>query len=225
MSDVLQTQLGYDFKRSALLRQAVTHSSFVHEQALGPDESNERLEFLGDAVLELCVSDFLYHRFSKLSEGELTQRRASLVCESTLADIARSLKLGSYLLLGQGEAREKGREKDSILSDALESIFGAIFLDGGLDAVRNVIMRLFAPIAEKSTKQQKDAKTSLQEYLQKNSRQTAVYKTVDEAGPAHKKQFTAEVFHKNKSLGKGTGRSKKEAEQNAAKEALAKIKG
>jgi len=220
MSDTLQTQLGYDFKRSALLRQAVTHTSFVHEQGLAPEESNERLEFLGDAVLELCMSDYLYHKYTGLSEGELTQRRASLVREETLSDIARTLKLGNYLLLGQGEAREKGREKNSILSDALESVFGAIFLDGGIDAVRNVIVNLFSPIVEKVIKQEKDSKSVLQELLQKNSRKTAVYKILDESGPAHKREFKAQVLHENKALGTGAGRSKKEAEQNAAKAAL-----
>jgi len=224
MSDALQTQLGYDFKRTALLRQAVTHSSFVHEQGLGADESNERLEFLGDAVLELCISDFLYHKYSNLTEGQLTQRRANLVCESTLAGVARTLKLGDYLLLGQGEAREKGREKDSILSDALESVFGAIFLDGGIDAIRNIIFGIFAPLAEKAKKQKKDSKSTLQELLQKNSRETAVYEIISESGPSHQRLFTSNVSHMGKMLGKGQGRSKKEAEQNAAKVALAKIK-
>ena len=224
MGDTLQTQLGYDFKRTALLRQAVTHTSFVHEQGLGADESNERLEFLGDAVLELCISDSLYHKYSNLTEGQLTQRRANLVCEPTLATLARSLKLGDYLLLGQGEVREKGREKDSILSDALESVFGAIYLDGGIDAVRNIIFSLFGPLADKATKQEKDSKTTLQELLQKNSRETAVYEIAEESGPAHQREFTAVVSHQGKIWGRGKGRSKKEAEQNAAKVALTKLR-
>jgi len=223
MSDALQTKLGYDFKRTALLRQAVTHTSFVHEQGLKQDESNERLEFLGDAVLELCISDFLYHRFPDLSEGELTQRRARLVCEATLASVARALQLGDYLLLGQGEAREKGREKESILSDALESVFGAIYLDGGLDAVRDIVVRLFSFIADDAKKLGKDHKTTLQEMLQKNSRETAVYKIILEEGPAHKRIFTAEVSHRGKVLGEGNGASKKEAEQKAAAVALVRI--
>jgi len=223
MSDALQTKLGYDFKRNALLRQAVTHTSFVHEQGLNQDESNERLEFLGDAVLELCISDFLYHRFPDLTEGELTQRRARLVCEETLAKVARALQLGDYLLLGQGEAREKGREKDSILSDALESVFGALYLDGGLDAVQNIVVRLFSFIADDAKKLGKDHKTTLQEVLQKNSRETAVYKIISEEGPAHKKIFTAEVSHQGKALGDGVGGSKKEAEQKAAAVALLRL--
>lgn len=223
MSDALQTRLGYDFKRATLLRQAVTHTSFVHEQALNQDESNERLEFLGDAVLELCISDFLYHKYSNLSEGELTRLRANLVCESTLTTIAKSIKLGEFLLLGQGEAHANGRNKSSILSDALESVFGAIFLDGGLDAVRNVILRLFTPHVEKSNRKEKDSKSALQEHLQKNSRETAEYVITLETGPAHKKQFEAEAKHCGKLLGKGSGTSKKEAEQAAAKAALKKL--
>lgn len=221
MSDELQTHLDYDFKRTALLKHAITHSSFSHEQGLDAAECNERLEFLGDAVLELCISDFLYHRYPNMPEGQLTQRRASLVCEPTLAGLARKLNLGNYLLLGQGEAQEKGREKDSILSDAMEAVFGAIFLDGGIDAARNVILRMFTPLADKAVKHAKDNKSTLQELLQKTSKETAVYTIVEESGPAHKKQFIAEAKHKGKVLGIGKGRSKKEAEQNAAAVALA----
>jgi len=224
MSDKLQTGLGYDFKRTALLRQAITHSSFAHEQSLNAADCNQRLEFLGDAVLELCVSDFLYHTHPELAEGELSRRRASLVCETTLAEIARQIGLGDYLLLGQGEAQENGRKKDSILSDAMEAIFGAIFLDGGMDAVRNVILTLVGPIAAKSVKKTKDNKSTLQEILQKNSKETAVYKIVEETGPSHQKRFVAEVTHKGIPLGRGIGRNKKEAEQNAAAEALKKLK-
>jgi len=223
LSDELQTRLDYDFKRTALLRQAITHSSFAHEQGLNPIESNERLEFLGDAVLELCISDFLYHRYADMSEGQLTQRRANLVCEETLAGIARNMGLGNYLLLGQGESQENGRKKDSILSDAMEAIFGAIYLDGGIDAVRNLILKVFTPLADKPAKQVKDSKSTLQEFLQKSSRDTAVYKIVNESGPAHRRIFVAEAIHQGSVLGTGEGRSKKEAEQNAAAAALAKI--
>jgi len=224
MSDELQTQLNYDFKRTALIRQAITHSSFTHEQGMAAVECNERLEFLGDAVLELCISDFLYHRFQDMPEGDLTQRRANLVCEATLAGLARSLKLGNYLRLGQGEAQEKGREKDSILADAMEAIFGAVFLDGGIDASRNVILKMFTPLAEKTLKQAKDSKSTLQELLQKNSKETATYTIVNESGPPHQKQFTSEASHHGKILGRGKGRSKKEAEQNAAAAALDTLK-
>ncbi|MCL2216080.1 MAG: ribonuclease III [Defluviitaleaceae bacterium] len=220
MSDELQTRLGYTFKRHNLLRHAITHASFVHEQKLSTSESNERLEFLGDAVLELCISDFLYHRYPDMPEGDLTKRRASLVCEPSLAGLARGLKLGNFLLLGQGEAQEGGREKDSILSDALESIFGAVFLDGGLEEVRHVILSLFEPIADKSAKQVKDHKSTLQEILQRNSHETAAYEIIREEGPPHLKTFTAQASHQGKILGTGVGGSKKTAEQAAAKMAL-----
>ena len=223
MSDELQTRLGYSFKRHSLLRHAVTHASFIHQQGLTASESNERLEFLGDAVLELCISDFLYHRYSDMAEGELTKRRASLVCEASLAGLARSVKLGNYLLLGQGEAQEGGRKKDSILSDALESIIGAIFLDGGMEEVRQVVLRLFEPIVDKTTKQVKDFKSTLQEHLQKRSQETAVYQIIREEGPPHQRTFTAQASHKGKVLGTGSGTSKKAAEQAAAKMALEKL--
>ncbi|MCL1842431.1 MAG: ribonuclease III [Defluviitaleaceae bacterium] len=216
MSDQLQTNLGYVFGRHNLLKHAITHSSFVHEQGLEASDSNERLEFLGDAVLELCASDFLYHRYPNMSEGELTKKRASLVCEASLAGLARGLGIGTFLLLGQGEAAEGGREKDSILSDAMEAILGAMFLDGGLEEARALILRLFEPIADKTSKQTKDYKSELQEYLQKNSNETATYTITNEDGPPHKKTFTAQAMHKGKTLGTGKGGSKKAAEQAAA---------
>jgi ribonuclease-3 len=224
MSDQLQTNLGYTFSRHTLLKHAITHSSFVHEQGLDPSHSNERLEFLGDAVLELCISDFLYHRYPEMAEGDLTKKRASLVCEPSLAGLARSLSLGNFILLGQGEATEGGREKDSILSDAMEAILGAMFLDGGLEEARALILRLFEPIADKPGKQTRDYKSTLQEYLQKTSHETAVYVIAKEEGPPHKKIFTAHATHKNKVLGKGPGGSKKAAEQEAAMNALKKLK-
>jgi ribonuclease-3 len=224
MSDQLQTNLGYEFKRHSLLKHAITHSSFVHEQKLATADSNERLEFLGDAVLELCVSDFLYHRYPDMSEGDLTKKRAALVCEASLAKLARSLSIGTFILLGQGEAAEGGREKDSILADVLESILGAIYLDGGIEEVRALILRLYEPIADKATRTNKDYKTTLQEYLQKKSNETATYTIVKEVGPAHKKTFTSQATHKGKVLGKGKGASKKAAEQEAAKAALKAMK-
>ncbi|MCL2577624.1 MAG: ribonuclease III [Defluviitaleaceae bacterium] len=224
MSDQLQTNLGYTFKRHSLLKHAVTHASFVHEQKLNPLESNERLEFLGDAVLELCISDFLYHRYPEMSEGDLTKKRAALVRESSLASLARDLSIGTFILLGQGEASEGGREKDSILSDVLESIFGAIYLDGGLEEVRALILRLYEPIADKATRSNKDHKTTLQEHLQKISHETAVYSIIKEIGPAHKKIFTAQATHKGKVIGTGKGASKKNAEQEAARMALRGVK-
>ena len=223
MTDILQTKLGYTFKRHALLRSALTHSSFAHEQKLNPAESNQRLEFLGDAVLELCISDVLYHRYADMDEGELTKKRASFVCESTLAEIAKDLGLGNFLLLGQGEAREGGREKDSILADALESILGAVFLDGGIEETSNIVRNLFGPVMDKKIKQTTDSKSLLQEILQKQSKTTASYEIIHEEGPPHQKIFTSSVFHDGKKLGTGKGSSKKAAEQEAAKAALEKM--
>ena len=223
MSDELQTKLGYAFKRHALLRSALTHSSFAHEQKLCKSESNERLEFLGDAVLELCVSDMLYHRYQDLDEGELTKKRAALVCESTLAEVSKKLGLGKFILLGQGEAREGGREKDSILSDAFESILGAVFLDGGIQETSNVVRNLLEPILDKKIPARTDSKTLLQEILQKNSKTTATYEIIHEDGPPHQRTFTASVLHEGKNLGTGKGSSKKAAEQEAAAEALKQL--
>lgn len=219
MSD-LQTNLGYTFSRHSLLKHAITHSSFVHEQRLDAADSNERLEFLGDAVLELCISDFLYHRYPEMDEGDLTKKRATLVCEATLATLARKLKIGEFILLGQGEAAEGGRGKNSILSDVFESILGAIFLDGGLEEVRALVLRLYEPIVDKALRHPKDFKSTLQEILQKKSHETAQYTIIKEEGPAHRREFTAQASHQGKILGTGTGGSKKIAEQEAAKMAL-----
>jgi ribonuclease-3 len=217
---ILQTQLNYAFKNPRLLQQALTHSSYTHEQSI--PFSNERLEFLGDAVLELTVSDLLYKRYPDLSEGELTKRRAALVCEPSLAALARKLELGGFLQLGHGEKMSGGNERDSLLSDALEAVIGAIYLDGGMDSVKEIIHTLFVPIIEKSL-YSVDHKTVLQETIQKTSREPLVYTIIDETGPAHKKEFTAEVSHKGQKLGMGMGRSKKEAEQNAAMVAMQRV--
>jgi len=220
--DRLQHTLGYVFSDAGKLQQALTHSSFVYEHDLGAEASNERLEFLGDAVLELLTSDFLFKKYLKLSEGELSKSRARLVCEITLSNHARRLGLGSYLRLGRGETSSGGADKDSILSDALEAIIGAIYLDGGFkkaqgfvishllqDDVLNVVQ---SPIL--------DPKSSLQEKVQKFSREPLVYEITDESGPAHQKLFTVQVTHENQVLGTGTGKSKKEAEREAAAIAL-----
>ena len=211
-------ELGYVFTNLDLLRQALTHSSFVYENNLGPGASNERLEFLGDAVLELLASDFLYNHCPMLTEGQLSKVRAGLVCETSLASFARRLDLGAYLRLGRGEAAGGGAGKGSILSDALEAIIGAIYLDGGLEAARTFVTDLLiqplgqTPIA--------DPKSSLQEKVQKTSRDPLVYTIVEETGPAHQKKFTSTVSHKGQILGTGIGKSKKDAERQAAIEAL-----
>ena len=226
MKDVFanfQARLGYTFNAPLLLRQALTHSSYIHEEKLQPDQSNERLEFLGDAVLELCISDLLYHRFPKLPEGKLTQRRAGLVCESSLAGVARELGVGDVILMGVGADQTGGRQLGSILSDAMEALFGAIYLDGGMDAARDIIFRLFEPLVDNTIAPPRDYKSTLQMILQEKSRETAVYNIVNDSGPSHNKTFTAQVSHQGNVIGMGSGHSKKDAEQNAALAALQEI--
>jgi len=219
-----QARLGYTFNAPLLLRKALTHASYVHEEKLESIESNERLEFLGDAVLELSISDLLYHRFPDLPEGKLTQRRAGLVCEPSLAQLARRLGVGDMLFMGVGADQTGGRELDSILSDAIEALFGAVYLDGGMDAAKDLIIRLFESLVDSISAPPRDYKTTLQEILQKNSRSTAVYRIISESGPSHNKEFVAEVMHQGNVIGIGRGLSKKIAEQNAAQVALQGLK-
>lgn len=213
----------YVFTDTALLCRALTHSSFVYENHLGIKDSNERLEFLGDAVLELLTSELLYNQYPKLTEGELSKGRANLVCEPSLAAHARKLGLGHHLRLGRGETASGGAEKDSILSNALEAVIGAVYLDGGLKAARAFVKSLF----DEQTLNEclghdiiTDPKSNLQEKLQKTSRIPLIYTITNEVGPAHQKEFTATVSHNGQVLGTGTGKSKKDAERNAAIEAL-----
>jgi len=219
----LERQLEYTFQNATLLKTAVTHASFVNEKNLKPTASNERLEFLGDAVLQVCISNMLYHRFNDMAEGELTRKRAALVCEESLSNIARLLGIGAFILLGQGEVKYRGREKDSILANTVEAILGAIYLDGGMTAVQDVILRWFDPLVDKVTGEAKDSKTILQEFVQTYSNDTAVYEIINESGPPHLRSFTATASHQGKVLGTGTGRTKKEAQQNAAKVALKQL--
>ena len=215
----LQDGLGYIFHDENLLVQAVTHSSFANEKNL--TESNERLEFLGDAVLELVVSEMLFEAYPGAPEGALTKRRAAVVCEPNLAAVARSVSLGMVLRLGKGEAASGGFERDSILSDAVEAVFGAIYLDGGLDAAKKTARRLIKISGVYG--QADDYKTRLQEILQRDGGETAVYFISGEAGPSHMKEFSAIVTHTGKTIGEGAGKNKKEAEQNAARAALASM--
>ena len=215
-----QARLGYTFNAPLLLRNALTHTSYMHEERLSMPQSNERLEFLGDAVLQLCISDLLYHRFPILSEGKLTRRRAGLVCELSLAKLARELGVGEAVLMGVGASQSGGRELDSILSDTMESLFGAVYLDGGLDAARQLIFKLFEPLADKVIAPPEDYKSTLQHILQKKSRDTAVYTIISADGPSHNKEFVAEVSHQGRALATGKGSSKKDAEQKAAYAAL-----
>jgi len=209
----LQKALGYTFKDEAHLRLALTHPSTKL-----PD--NQRLEFLGDAVLEFCVSDMLYRKYPDLHEGELTARRAALVCERTLSVLARSLELGKVLVMGHGEEQTGGREKPSILADAMEAVLAAIYIDGGIRAAHQVILRLFAEDEKLIAWRGHDDKSALQEYTQANGLELPAYVIIAQEGPDHNRTFTAQVSVLGKPVATGVGNSKKAAEQAAAKKAL-----
>jgi ribonuclease-3 len=216
----LEQALGLKFNDRKLLAQAFTHSSYVNENR-GKATHNERLEFLGDAVLELCVSDYLYNKFPKRTEGELTKLRASIVCEPSLVEFANELDFGSYVRLGRGEEITGGRTRPALLADVFEAFIGALYLDQGIEAVRTWLSQVMFPkIARYDQPQISDYKTRLQEYVQQYALGALEYRIVDEQGPAHDKQFVSEVYMNDRRLGRGQGRTKKEAEQNAASEAL-----
>ena len=221
--DVFQ-KLDYQFNDAGLLEQALTHSSFAHEQSVESADHNERLEFLGDAVLEVLISELLYKRFPDYNEGQLTKFRAGLVCEASLVKIARDAGLERFLRLGRGEESSGGRYKEALLADAVEAVIGAIFLDGGIDSARGFIHACFIDEVNRQADsfEQYDNKTLLQESIQKHSKIPVSYIT-NGTGPAHRKRFSAKVKHDGALLGEGEGHSKKEAEQNAAAEALRKL--
>ncbi|MDR1559270.1 MAG: ribonuclease III [Clostridiales bacterium] len=218
-------KLKYTFNDAGLLEQAFTHSSYAHERSPDSPEHNERLEFLGDAVLEVLISELLYKRFPDYDEGQLTKFRAGLVCEASLAKAGHETGIEEYLRLGRGEESTGGRHRDALLADAMEAVVGALFLDGGLERARAFIHDCFdGEIRRQSDSlEQFDNKTFLQESFQKNSKIPLNYVITDESGPDHNKRFTAKVRHNGKILGAGSGRSKKEAEQNAAAEAVKKL--
>lgn len=213
----LEEKIGYKFKDETLLTHALTHSSYANEKRL-PYGSNERLEFLGDSVLGLITAEYFYLNFDT-PEGELTKLRASTVCEESLFIFAKELDLGKYLLLGKGEIRSKGYERPSILSDAFESVIAAIYLDGGIEEAKKFVLRFVkgTTIAASSFH---DYKTALQEIIQKNREEHISYVLVGEKGPDHNKVFEVEVHLNSNVIGRGTGKSKKVAEQEAAKDAL-----
>ena len=215
----LEKKIGYTFQNRALLKQAVTHSSFANEQKINRQKHYERLEFLGDAVLELVSSDFLFQTHPEMPEGQLTKLRASMVCEPALAYCAKDLTLDSYIQLGKGEEATGGRYRDSIVSDVMEAVIGAIYLDGGMEPARTYIHRFI--LSDLENKQLfLDSKTILQEYMQQNLKKEFHYRLVVESGPEHDKVFLVEVVMEEKVLGRGKGRTKKAAEQQAAYEAL-----
>jgi len=219
----LQSVIGYKFKDKSLIVKALTHSSYANEMHMGKLNDNERLEFLGDAVLEIVTSRFLYLNYPEYSEGDLTKLRASLVCEPTLAYCTKEIDLGKYIFLAHGEDKCGGRERKSILSDAMEALIGAIYLDGGMDCASDFIMKyILTDIDEK--KLFHDCKTNLQEVVQAKHDGNVEYKLVSEEGPAHNKTFESVVTYHDKVLGSGSGHTKKAAEQEAAYQALLSIK-
>lgn len=224
MSDIfmqLQARLKITFRNPALLKQAFTHTSYVNEQRGPRIADNERLEFLGDAVLQLTVSEYLYRLYPNSPEGELTRLRASIVCEPSLVRFAETLEFGQVVLLGKGEEQTGGRTRPSLLADAFEAFLGALYLDQGLNAVRAFLDRhLFSQLSGDGQTPLKDFKTELQEKVQHLSLGVLDYRIVEERGPAHDREFVAAVFIGKQRLGKGIGRSKKEAEQQAASQAL-----
>ena len=218
----LQQNIGYQFKQEALLRQALTHSSYAHEKNLKELMDNERLEFLGDAVLEVVSSEFLFKNHPEMNEGQMTKLRASLVCEQSLAACARELELGRFLLLGNGEDLTGGRERDSILSDAWEALIGAMYLDGGFTSAKEFILKYVLTDIEHK-KLFYDSKTMLQELIQNKYKQSLHYVVLSEDGPDHNKIFTVQAYMDDTPLLTGKGRTKKSAEQNAAYQSLLKF--
>ena len=219
-SEELEKNIGYEFQNKLLLRQALTHSSFSNEQRINKLKNYERLEFLGDAVLELISSKFFFLGNPDMTEGQMTKMRSQTVCEQALAFCARDLNLGDYLLLGKGEEATGGRKRESIISDVMEALIGAIYLDGGLDSAEKFILQFI--LSDLEGKQLfYDSKTILQEKVQKQGK-VLTYELVGESGSDHDKQFSVEARIDEKTAGKGTGRTKKAAEQSAAYEVLIK---
>jgi len=217
--ELLEERIGYCFQNINLLKQALTHSSFTNEQRIYKKKNYERLEFLGDAVLELVSSDFLFREHSDMPEGELTKTRAALVCESSLALCARDIELGQFILLGKGEENTGGRKRDSIISDVMEAIIGAIYLDGGMKPARAFIERFV--LSDLEDKQLfYDSKSTLQEVVQGRLKKEVRYELLGERGPEHDKTFQVSVYMGEERLGTGAGRTKKAAEQQAAYKAL-----
>ena len=217
---LLEERLGYKFKNIKFLETGVTHSSFSNETKEHVPY-NERQEFLGDAVLSIIVSDYIFENYTKLPEGELTKLRASLVCEKSLCGFSNELELGSFLRLGHGEELMGGRERPSILADAFEAVLAAVYLDGGIEPATKIVLRFIKKALEHVENAAfKDYKTLLQEFIQKNPEERLTYVLVGESGPDHDKRFEIDVMLNSNVIGHGIGKSKKTAEQHAAKEAL-----
>jgi ribonuclease III len=220
-----QDKIGVHFTNEKLLVQAFTHSSYVNEHRKKPYDDNERLEFLGDAVLELTVSQFLYNKYPTMSEGELTKLRAAVVCEPSLVAFANELTFGEYVLLGKGEEMTGGRTRPALLADVFEAFVGAMFLDKGIDVVVRFLEKVVFPkIDAGAFSHVMDFKSQLQEHVQRDGSGQIEYKVLQEKGPAHNREFISQVSLNGEEVGVGTGKSKKEAEQHAAQMALEKLK-
>jgi len=216
--------LGHRFRHGELLMEALTHTTFANENPQA--QNNERLEFLGDAVVGMVVAQHLFEQYPDLPEGELTRLRAAVVCEPSLAGRSRALRIGDFMRFGKGET-VSGRSRDSTLADAFEAVVGALYLDGGLEVARSFILRELAPIVAEARSGQVgvDYKTRLQERLQREYAEGPAYRLLAEEGPPHNKRFQVGVFHRGRQLGTGWGRNKKEAEQAAAHQALEQLEG
>lgn len=215
----LEKKIEYNFENKDFLVQALTHSSYANEHRLGT-AFNERLEFLGDAVLSVITAEFLFRKFPDMPEGDLSKLRSSLVCTASLSDYAKKISLGDYLYLGKGEDNSGGRERASNLENAFEALTAAIYLDGGLEKAREFVLRFLSGSINTHHINFKDYKTMLQEVVQQNHEETLNYVITGESGPDHDKRFEAEVHLNSNVIGRGVGKSKKQAEQEAAKEAL-----
>lgn len=223
----LEAKLGYTFRDPSLLRAALYHSSYANEHRASGIRSNERLEFLGDAVLGFVTAEHLYKKHPDMPEGELTRLRAALVCEDSLHEVAQALALGDWLRLGRGEELGGGRQRPSILADAVESVFAAVYLDGGMDAAAALIHRVLLDREREEAveERRRDYKTELQERVQRRNGQLLRYELTGSTGPDHAKEFAFRVTLNGAEIGTGSGRSKKEAEQAAARAALEQLNG
>lgn len=221
----LEEIIGYRFKDISLLEKALTHSSYTRENNLPRTMCSERLEFLGDAAIETIICEKLYQICPQEREGELTKHKSNIVCSESLAHIARKIQLGSYLRLGNGEIKSKGCEKNRILEDAMEALAGAVFYDGGYESAKNVLLPLFEEQIDKALAGELDNnyKSAFQEIVQSNGNVDIYYRVIEEVGQSHDKVFTVELSLNGKAVGLGEGKSKKEAENNAARDAITKI--
>ena len=219
----LEKAIGYRFKNITLLQNALTHSSYANERWHDSLMSNERLEFMGDSILGMVVAEFLYRSYPDRPEGNLTRMRADMVCENALAVVANKLELGKHMLLGHGEEQGGGRNRPSILADAVESVIAACFLDGGMEAARGFIQQFILCNVSVKKPHNADYKTALQELVQQKKNQVLVYELTGESGPDHDKHFEVQVRLNDQVVGTGAGTSKKRAEQDAARDALEKL--